>query len=499
MKAGQDSILTYDLGTTAVKAILWTPEGERLSGGEKEYPTLYPRPLWAEQDPEAWWVAVKAATAECLKGMTGTGIIAIGLSSQREGVVAVDRRGQSLGNCIIWMDRRSITEAGVIARHFGHEEIHRRTGTIPDATFTATKLLWLRRNRPALLRKTYRLLQPRDYLYFRLTGTWATDPSLASRTMMFDLRKGAWWPAMFSYLKIPPGLFPEVYPSHQAPARMAHQVARELGLQDGIPVALGGGDRPCEALGGAIAPGQAMESTGTATNISVITEGVPDRLHRAVACSFHVLPGKALLELALPTTGSILRWYRDLVGLEEGFTDLELWAREAPPGAKGLIALPFFMGARSVRWNPEARGLLFGLTLAHTRGDLARAIMEGIAFEERACLEALKGMGIEPREIVALGGGARSDLWNQIKADITGRIFARPRHTEAASLGAMVLAVTSVGAFANPQEAAARLNPPCARFRPRKAYRRLYLSMYEVYNKLYERVTTLFPELAQGV
>ncbi len=493
------ALLTLDLGTSSCKASLWNVSGALLASADETYPTHYPRPDWAEQDAEDWWRAACGAARRCLALLPAVGknIAAIGLSSQREGVVPVAHDGRPLGPCIIWMDRRSRQEMETLVTEFGTARLHDITGVIPDPTFTATKLLWLRTHVPGALSAAF-FLQPRDYLYFRLTGAFVTDYTLASRTMMFDIRARTWWAPMLDRVGIRQEQLPHLHASTEAPFRLAPEGAAALGLTAGIPVAVGAGDRPCEALGSGIAGRRAMDSTGTATNVSMVIRALPSVL-QVSPCSIHALPGRWLLEMGILTTASALRWFRDLTGLQaEGPGTLGTEAAKSPPGARGLVALPFFMGARSVRMNPDARGALVGLSLGHTRGDIARAIMEGVAFEVGACIRGLQVLGLGAEELRVLGGGAKSDLWCQIKTDVLGIPLARPKHTEAASLGAALLAGAAIGLVPDPEAAAPDWNPIEVTFRPDPEAHKAYATHARLFEDCYAALTPLFPRFAAG-
>jgi len=493
------ALLTLDLGTSSCKASLWDASGTLLASADKTYPTHHPQPDWAEQHAEDWWRAACGAARRCLALHPGGGggIVAIGLSSQREGVVPVARDGRPLGPCIIWMDRRSLRETESLVAEFGAARLHDITGMIPDPTFTATKLLWLKTHAPEALAAAF-FLQPRDYLYFRMTGAFLTDYTLASRTMMFDLRARAWWMPMLERLGVRQEQLPPLYASTEAPFRLMPEGAEALGLTPGIPVAVGAGDRPCEAVGVAVVGRRAMESTGTATNVSMVIQAVPAVL-QVCPCSIHALPGRWLLEMGIITTASVLRWFRDLTGLSPGgMGALEEEAAKSPPGARGLVALPFFMGARSVRLNPNARGALVGLSLGHGRGDIARAIMEGVAFEVGACLGGLRAVGLPAEEVRVLGGGAKSDLWCQIKANVLGVPLNRPRHTEAASVGAAILAGAAIGLVADSEAAAQDWNPVDVTFTPDPEAHQAYATPARLFEDCYAALTPLFPRLAPG-
>ena len=249
-----------------------------------EYPTLHPQPGWAEQAPEAWWDAV-ARSGRQLPPDLRRGVAAVGLSSHRGGVVPMDGAGRPLGPCIIWMDRRSAAETDALVSAFGRERLHRVTGLVPDTEFTASKLLWLRAHTPDLFRAARLYLQPRDYLYFRLTGAPATDYTLASRTMLFDLDRRGWWEEGCAFVGVTPAVFPPVFPSTAAPHRVGRWAAEALGIPAGVPVSLGAGDRQCEVLGSGAGDGWVMVSTGTTTNVSAAAPERPARGDPRVMCS----------------------------------------------------------------------------------------------------------------------------------------------------------------------------------------------------------------------
>ncbi len=490
-----DTILTFDLGTTGCKVCLWDTGGGLVSSADQGYPIQHPKPDWAEQDPEDWWTAAIAAGRQCLAGHDATRIVAIGLSSQREGVVPIGRDGKPLGPCIIWMDRRCRDQSKRLSDEFGESFLHRHTGVAPDPNYTACKLLWLREHQPEILARTAVFLQPRDFLYYRLTGCPATDHTLASRTMMIDLQTERWWPEMFARVGARLEQFPPVYRSTEAPHRVAADAAALLGISAGVPVSLGGGDRPCEGVGAGLIGHRASDSTGTATQVSMVADRVPDSLGR-VPCGIHAVAGHYLFELGVTTTASALRWLRNLVGLGAGQTViLDREAAESPPGSRGLLVFPFFMGARSTRWNPDARGLILGLGLGHTRGDIARALLEGVAFEVATCLDGLRDMGVPPAELMVIGGGAKSDIWAQIKADVLGMPVSRPRYTEAASLGAAVLAATAVGVVKDPIATARAWNPPVQTFAPNPDAVAFYRKRRRLFDDVYAALRPLYPRL----
>jgi xylulokinase len=471
---------------------LFTRSGHLRAQARVEYETRSPAPGWAEQDPDAWWTAAVAGVRQ-LPADLRRACTAVGLSSHRGGVVPVDAGGQPLAPCIISMDRRSVAETDALVERFGRERIHQITGLVPDTEPSAGKLLWLRTHAPDVFRAARWYLQPRDYLYTRLTGFPATDRTLASRTMLFDIRRGEWWKDGCAFVGVSPEVFPALFPSSAAPHRTTPEAGKALGLPAEIPVALGAGDRPCEVLGSGAGEGWVMVSTGTTTNVSMPVRARPGATDARVICSAHAVDGMMVLEQDMAASGAALAWVRDrLLGGRHSFGRLDALAAAVPPGADGLQFLPFMMGARATRWNPDARGVWFGLRAAHGTGALVRSVLEGVAFELRACLDVLAGIDVRVEGMLAVGGGARSDVWNQIFADATGREVRVPRQTDAASLGAMLLAARAVGDEPDVEAAARAANPVVRAFTPDPVAAGTYRALYPRYNELYDRLRPAF-------
>lgn len=490
-------ILTYDLGTTSCKTTLFTLEGRIKYQTSKEYKTYFPKDGWAEQDAEDWWRAVVDTTRTCVQKVNEEfKICAISLSSQRETFVPVDSQGKPIYRAVLWMDRRNTSQVCEMENVFGRKYLHDTTGMILFPNFTSTKLLWFKQHEPAVLNSTYKILQPRDYIYLKLTGMYATDYSLASRTMMLGLKDKKWVKEIMDYVGVNESMLPEIYQSHEAPGKILNEISNILNINRDVPVVLGGGDRCCEALGSGVKGREAMESTATAGNVSFVSDTLPEELNEKIVCTLHAVKNKWLMEQGLNTTGSLLKWLRDSIygpGFDYEMMDDEIV--KSPIGSNKLLMLPFFMGAKSTRFNQYARGTLFGLSLSHSRGDIGRSIMEGVAFENRACIDVLCSSGMDVSDITLMGGGSKADIWNQIKADVYNKIIRIPQTTEASSFGAFVLGGYSIGLFKDPEEAARNLNPAVKEFHPCREHNELYMKYYNIYNELYNSVEPLFKEL----
>lgn len=508
----KELILAIDIGTTNAKAAVFHESGKLLSSESYEYPTHFPRTGWAEQDPEDWWSYAVLAARDAIRraGAAPSAFIGVAVSSQRETLALVDKEGKSLGRVPIWMDRRSAPQAEEIKRRFGLWEIYEKTGLVVDATFTATKLLWFKENSRELLDRAYVGLQPKDYIVYKLTGVAVTDETVASRTMLFNIRKRQWDEQLISDLSLSEyaHILPEVKHSWEIVGGVKEEAARLIGLAPGTPVLAGTGDRTAEVLGaGILSPERAEESTGTgSTTATMVSQPLLDP-KMLFSVGVAPAPDKWVVEAGISTAGAILRWFRDHAtdGVDHlatrtrrrayEFFDME--AEYVPPGSGGVIVLPFFSGARSPRWNPYARGVIFGLTVFHTRAHLFRAIMEGVAYEVRKILESLEEVGIKPKELVLMGGGAKTPTWARIKANVTKREVVIPELLDAALGGDAALVVYGAGVCKSFEEAVSKFFRERTRLKPDPELARIYDKYYAVYEKLYTSLENLFKELAE--
>ena len=495
------AVVTIDAGTTYCKALVWDREGVILAHAQKMNQPIYPRAGWAEQTPRLWWdnarQVAKSALQEATAKRRELQVAAVGLTSCRDIVIPVGHHGAPLGNAILWMDTRARHEAREIADRMGLETVHRITGMIPGPTFPACKILWLKRNQPEQIEKCAYFLQPRDYIFYNLTGELLTDYSMASRTMMFDQANNTWWSPIFDLLGVKTSQFPDVTDALTSRPLLG-EIARELGLALETPVILGGGDRQCEALGALVSEQRAMDSTGTGTNISLSGLKSKTPHHPRVVRSIHVVPDHLLMEVTINTSGLALEYFRELFRGDDAFFErIEPMVAGVPPGSNGLIVLPFFMGARSVRWNPQAAGMFFGLTFAHKEKEIIRALMEGIAFEERNALAVFQEIGFAVREIRAIGGGSRSPVWNQIKADVTGSRLVTLSVSDVASFGAWALATAALGLYADPQTAVERHSEIVREFKSNPTATPSYEKAFNLYIDLYKNNETMFARLEE--
>jgi xylulokinase len=430
-------LVGLDVGTTGVKAIALSPEGEVLARSEQEYPLSTPRPGWAEQDPEEWWRAAERALAALDVEPAG-----IGLSGQMHGLVALDSSDRVLRPAILWNDQRTGAECAEIEERVGFERLVSLTGNRALTGFTAPKLLWLRRHEPEVYARIARVMLPKDYVRLRLTGEHATDVADASGTLLFDVAARRWSEEVLAALELPGEWLP---PALESPAVSGQTRA-------GIPVAAGAGDQAAGALGvGVDAPGRLSVVLGTSgvvfAALSRFEADPQGRVHafcHAVPAAWHAMG------VMLSAAGS-LRWLHDAVGgtYDELFAEAERW----PAGVEGLLFAPYLAGERTPHADPGARGAFAGLSLRHDRGALTRAVLEGVAFGLRDSLDLLGDLGVVAEAGRASGGGARSELWLKIVASALGLALERTAAEEGAAFGAALLGGVAAGAFTSPHEA----------------------------------------------
>jgi len=494
-------LLGVDAGTTASKALLFDLEGDIVASSSREYPVIYPKPTWAEQDPNVWWKTVAANIRDVVKGsgVKPDEIAGVAVDSQREAPVPLDKRGEALSNAIIWLDRRTLPQAEKIKEAIPNVEVIEETGVPADYFYSAAKILWLKEHRPHTFKKTSLFLFPKDYLVFKLTGQRVTDYSMASRTMLFNIHELRWSERLCADLDIPPDLLPDVKPSTENVGELTPEAAHLVGLRQETPVAAGGGDRPCEALGaGVIAPGQVNIGTGTATCLEVPLPSPRVDLQGRFDCCCHVIPGHWEYEVVILTTGASLKWFRDTFGYEEvqkgrrdgvdPYAYFDALAKEVPPGCEDLFYYPYPMGAKAPRFNNLAKGVFYGFTLGHTKSHFIRAILEGIAFQYTETLLLLQDFEVRVREASIVGGESRSALWNQIKTDVMNKPLRTLKVSDAAALGSAILAGVASQVFTSVQKAARQMVHAKNLYRPdigRSAQYRAILQKYDgVYSSL---------------
>ncbi|MCD6195680.1 MAG: xylulokinase [Staphylothermus sp.] len=505
-------VLVHDIGTTGDKAALFDiSSGTIVASVMESYETIYPQTLWAEQDPLDWWRAFKISTQKLLKTtrINLKDIVAVSFSGQMMACLPISKKGEPLSKAIIWMDQRSIKEIEYIKNRIPENEFYRITGNRLSPTYPIAKILWLKNNRPQIYEHTHMFLQSKDYIVMKLTNTFQTDYSDASLSGMMDIVKREWATDLLDVLGIDTNKLPSIKSSLYIVGEVTFEASRETMIPYGIPVVLGGGDGACATLGArAVEPGDTYNYIGSSSWIAVVSDKPAFDPKMRIFNLAHIDPRYYSPAGTMQTAGASLKWFKDNVFLMErisaeyvGLSPYELIDREASrssPGSNGLIYLPYLMGERSPWWNPYARGVIIGLTLRHTRNDIARSILEGIGYNLKIILDVLKEntRGInEP--IVLIGGGARSKLWPVILSSIYNASTALVKYPEeSTALGAAIAAATATKHYKDLTEIR-HINELVEIKRPEPDAVKTYEKMYRIFIKSYQSLIDIFTDLAK--
>jgi xylulokinase len=482
--------LTFDLGTTALKTALISGTGIPLAMYTREYAPHAPQPDWAEMTPEVYWQsAVEGTRAVFSKTATDPSSLAgIGLCSQGQTFVPIDRTGKPLYDAIVWVDNRAQEIADAWEHSWlSREKFHRSSGYpwIP-AGLTVFKIAWLARNAPAAHRAWKFLLLP-DYLIYRLTGEMATDYITACMSGLFDLETGGWEPRLLEAAGVTAEQLPAVLSPGSISGKLHRVAAKELGIRPGVPVSVGANDQISGAVGaGNVRQGIVTETTGTALALVATTPAMLS--DQRVIVGRHAVPEFCYAMTLATTSAIVLKWFRDLCAEGQQYDQFLKGVEDIPCGSDGLSVLPHFMGTSMPSFDPRVRGAFIGLTLGHSRAHLARAIMESCACLLKECLGPISDRGLAVRSIRSLGGAARSDLWLQMKADLLGILVERPACPDAASLGAAMLCAAGTGRFASIAEAAEAWYRPARVYEPDPDRHIAYCKVYKRYLDLMRRL-----------
>ena len=473
------TLVGLDVGTTGVKALALSPDGRVLSTAEHAYPLSTPRTGWAEQDPEDWWRAAQAALAEVSAGRKVAGV---GLSGQMHGLVVRDASDRVIRPAILWNDQRTAAECAEIEERIGFERLVALTGNRALTGFTAPKLLWLRRHEPDAYARIARVLLPKDDVRVRLTGEWAIDASDASGTLLLDVERRAWSEEVLDALDLPAAWLPPVVESPEQAGELGPSV-RPL---QGVPVAAGAGDQPAAAVGvGAVRPGVLSVVLGTS---GVVLAPLPAYAHDPagrVHAFCHAVPEAwQAMGVMLSAAGS-LAWFHERLAPDVPFELLVAEAEGWAPGSGGLVFLPYLAGERTPHADPDARGAFAGLELRHDRGALVRAVLEGVAFGLRDCLDVLRALGVEASAARVSGGGARSRPWLRIVSSVLDLPLEVTASEEGSALGAALLGGVAGGVFEDVHDAVARCVRVTDVVEPDPAWRDAYAELLPRYRALY--------------
>jgi xylulokinase len=508
MRMDKDLLVGIDVGTTGTKAILADLHGTVLAHAGQEYATAFPRSNWAEQDPDDWWRATCAVLPQIFaqSGIAPARVAALSVSCQAPSLVAVDRDGRPLLPALIWMDRRTEAECDWLRANVDEETITGINGGRIDPYFLAPKLLWLQRQHPDLYARTHAVLQANGYVVQKLCGVFSMDISHGPLSLFFNSTKQTWSHELVAAMGLDLEKLPPVVGCMDIVGHVTPAAAAATGLIAGTPVLGGMTDGTAASVeAGLVQPGDAAEMTGQSTVLLICSD--QPYLGRDLIPLGHPQPGQFLVVGALVASGGALRWFRDELGEHErtlaaqtngdAYELLSQAAATSPPGAQRLIFLPYMFGERSPIWDSDARGVFFGLSMATRKADMIRSVMEGAAYGLRHNVETAAAGGFVMTEMACVGGGARSALWNQIKADVLQLPVRLPRAATGAPMGNAIVAAVAAGLYPTLGDAVAAMVAPGPVFTPQPDHAARYQALYDIYVDLYPQLRPLYRRLAQ--
>jgi xylulokinase len=504
-------LLGIDIGTSGTKTLICTDRGKVLATAMAEHPISTPKPGWSEQNPLDWWSATCKATKAVLKKakVKPTGVSGIGLSGQMHGSVFLGDGEKPLRPALLWNDQRTAEQCAEIEAKAGGREALIELVANPALTgFTAPKILWVRQHEPKVYEKTRHILLPKDYIRFRMTGEYATEVSDASGMLLLDVVNRTWSDKLLEMLQIDKALLGKLHESHEVTGVLSAPGARSLGLREGIPVVGGGGDQAAGAVGNGIVTSGIVSATLGTSGVVFAHSDQPTRDPQGrVHTMCHAVPGKWCVFGCMLSAGGSFQWFRNQFGQREvlaaskrNIDPYELLVNEAakaPPGSEGVFFLPYLTGERCPYPDPCARGGWIGVTARTLRRDMIRSLLEGVTFGMRDALEIMRAMNIPITQVRASGGGARSEFWRQLQADIYNTPIVLTNAAEGPAYGVALLAGVGTGAFTSVEEACSASIKQTKKINPSKKQAATYERHYAVYRKLYGDLKQRFVDISR--
>jgi xylulokinase len=504
----REYLIGIDVGTTGCKVLLIDNEGNIVGRAVEAYSFYSPHASWAEQDPEDWWQALKKALPQVLRNIHPEAIRGIGLCGQMHGLVPLDKGGNVIRPCIMWNDQRAEPQCKAIyERVGGADRLRELTNNRMLPGYTAGKIVWVRDEEPQNYERIRVVLNPKDYIRFRLTQDFATEVSDASGTGLFDVKRRVWCSQLLELLDIPKQWLPTCHESPEITGRVTQQAAGETGLRVGIDVVGGGGDAVIQTTGtGVLEPGILGTTIGTAGNVTMALDRFYDNPEGRLQVFCNTMPERWHAMGVTLSAGGSLRWLKDILGRnrreglgvpeEKVYEILTKEAKQARPGSENLIFLPYLTGERCPHSDPNARGAFIGLTLLHKRLHIIRSVLEGVIFSLWDVTQVMREMGVSITQVRTSGGGALSPLWRQIHADIFNqRVYTVSGSGEGGAYGAALIAGAGVGVWASVEEALSVLKIE-TETHPIPDNVALYERLYNIYGKLYETLKATFNEIS---
>jgi len=505
-------LLGVDIGTSGTKTVLFDELGNTVASDLQEYPMYQPKIGWAEQDPEDWWRATYVSIRNVLdkSGVSPGDVKGVGLSGQMHGAVLLDKDNQVLRRSIIWCDQRSSAECEQITELVGAKRLIEITANPALTGFTASKVMWVKNHEPEIFDKVRKILLPKDYVRYCLTGEFATEVSDASGMQFLDVPNRCWSDEVISKLGLDKSMLGKVYESQEVTGTIHSKAAELTGLNVGTPVVGGAGDQAAGAVGNGIVKTGIISSTiGTSGVVFAYSDDVSiDPLGR-VHTFCHAVPNKWHIMGVTQGAGLSLQWFRNNFCKEEIATaelmDVDPYylmdqaAEKVEPGSNGIIYLPYLMGERTPHLDPDCRGVFFGLSAKHTKQEMLRSVMEGVVFSLRDCLEIIKELGVEINQVRASGGGGKSPLWRQMQADVFNYDMCTINASEGPAFGVAILAGVGSGVYSSVTEACEATIKVKSTQKPNSEAHEIYNGYYELYKNLYSSLKDDFKSLAKLV
>jgi xylulokinase len=489
------NFLGMDVGTGGTRAVLINEQGQLVAAAASEHaPFRSPHPGWAEQDPEDWWRAAQAAIREVLatSSVAASEIGAIGLTGQMHGAVMLDAEGRVLRPSLIWCDQRTDAQCDWLHERIGRERLIELTCNPALPNFTLTKLLWVRDHEPEVFARIAHVLCPKDYVRFRLTGTYAMDVQEASGTLLLDVTHRRWSSEVARIAGINEAWLPQLFESQQVCAHISDEASTATGLVGGTPVVAGAGDQGAGAVGmGILQPGSVSATIGTSGVVFAAT-AAPTRDPLGRLHTFcHAVPERWHVMGVTQAAGLSLRWLRDIIAPGASYDVLTSEAAQIPAGSDGLLWAPYLLGERTPHLDSQATAAFYGITASHSRGHLVRAVLEGVAYSLKDTFTLFAELGIPVQGVRLGGGGARGPLWRAIQADIYGYASDVLVAEEGAAFGAALLAGVGVGAWPDTDAACASAIQVAEQIAPDPASAQSYANGYKVYRRLYPALRSI--------
>ncbi|MBS4221731.1 xylulokinase [Lederbergia citrea] len=504
-------ILAHDIGTTGNKATLFSEDGSIVGSIFSGYETNFPVVGWAEQNPNDWWKAVCETTKLLIQKckVDPRFIACVTFSGQMMGCVLVDRDGNPLRNAIIWADMRAEEETCKLQSNLGMEEVYRITGHRISSSYSGAKLVWVKNNQPEIFREAHKILHAKDFLVHKLTGEFATDYSDASGMNLLDITKKEWSPEILQTWELDEGILPDVFPSTHIVGGVTQRASQESGLMPNTPVVIGGGDGCCAAAGvGVVSDGDAFNYIGSSSWVALATDKPIFDPEMKTYTWIHLDPKKYSPNGTMQAAGVSYQWIRDQLYHNEKqqshrsgksvYDFMNDTAASSQPGSNRLLYLPYLMGERSPRWNPNARGTFIGMHITHNRADMTRAVMEGVTFNLKVILDSFLNAGVNIEKMWVLGGAAKSNVWKQIFADIYGVDVMVPHLLdEATSMGAAIAGAVGVGILKDFEESKKWVHRKEI-IKPIHENKEIYQNLYSIFNQAYEQLVPVYDRLSKN-